>query len=129
MRVWNATPHSIRIMPASAVTFNPEIRKWVAEADATPVAIIESTGMLSAKIDTVDADPISNIPVFDKKVVGCDPLPDGMTDEDIIIVSALYATAYKRTYGDDTRLYTIADPVYTSDGRTILGSRGVCPAF
>lgn len=129
MRVWNATPHSIRIMPASAVTFNPEIRKWIAEADTEPVSVIESTGMLSAKIDAVDADPISDIPVFDKKVVGCDPLPDGMTGEDIIIVSALYATAYKRTYGDDTRLYTIADPVYTSDGRTILGSRGICPAF
>ena len=129
MTIWNATPHSIRIMPASAVTFDASIRKWVAEADTAPVAVIESTGMLSAKIDSVDAEPISNIPVFDKNVTGCDPLPSDMSAEDIIIVSALYATAYKRTYGDDARLYTIADPVYTSDGRTILGSRGICPAF
>lgn len=129
MTIYNATPHKIQIIPASAVKFNPDIRKWVAEADTAPVAVIEPTGMLSAKINSVDAEPISGIPVFDKNVAGCDPLPSDMSAEDIIIVSALYATAYKRTFGDDARLYTIADPVYTSDGKTILGSRGICPAF
>ena len=62
-------------------------------------------------------------------MTGCDPLPDTVGDDDIIVVSALYVSAYRMTFGDDKRLYTVADPVYTADGTKILGSRGICPAF
>ena len=126
-KIWNATPHSINVI--GNTEFDSSIRKYVCRGEAEITASIDSTGMLSAKIDTVDSEPMGNIPVFSKAVVGCDPLPTEMTDEDIIIVSALYASAYRKVYGDDPRLYTIADPVYTPDGKTILGSRGICPAF
>jgi hypothetical protein len=127
MTIFNATPHKICVI--TNATFDASIRKWVCSGEPEIAASIESTGMLSAKINSVDSEPIQNIPVFSKAVVGCDPLPESMTDEDIIVVSALYATAYRRVYGDDSRLYTVADPVYTTDGKTILGSRGICPAF
>jgi len=127
MKIFNATPHAITII--TNANFDGSIRKWVCSGEPEIAAKVESTGMLSAKINSVDSEPMENIPVFSKAVVGCDPLPEGMTDEDIIVVSALYATAYRRVYGDDSRLYTVADPVYTTDGKTILGSRGICPAF
>jgi hypothetical protein len=127
MTIFNATPHAITII--TNANFDGSIRKWVCSGEPEIAASIESTGMLSAKINSVDSEPIQNIPVFEKAVVGCDPLPESMTDEDIIVVIALYATAYRRVYGDDSRLYTVADPVYTTDGKTILGSRGICPAF
>ena len=127
-KIWNATPHTINVI-AENIEFDATIRKYVCRGEVTVAMSIPSTGMLSAKIDTVDSEPIQNIPVFSKEVVGCDPLPTEMTDDDIIIVSALYASAYRKVHGDDRRLYTIADPVYTPDGKTILGSRGICPAF
>lgn len=127
MTIFNATPHMITII--TNATFDASIRKWVCAEEPEVTAKVESTGMLSAKINSVDSEPIGNIPVFSKAVVGCDPLPAEMTDEDIIVVSALYASAYRKVYGDDNRLYTVADPVYTTDGKTILGSRGICPAF
>lgn len=125
-RIYNATPHKIIIIENGE--FNTTIRKWVCDSPKIS-AEIEPTGMLSAKIETCDADPINGIPVYGKRVIGCDPLPEEMGDNDIIVVSALYATAYRKMYGNDSRLYTIADPVYTPDGKTILGSRGICPAF
>ena len=128
MTIFNATPHEINVITEN-IEFDSSIRKYVCVGEPEIKATIKSTGMLSAKIDSIDSKPIENIPVFSKAVVGCDPLPAEMTDEDIIIVSALYATAYRRVYGDDNRLFTVADPVYTTDGKTILGSRDICPAF
>ncbi len=121
----NFTPHSIKIVSQDSCTFNPIIRKWVSD-NPQILAEIVSEGVLSAKIETVLGDTINGIPVFSKKISGCDPVP---ADGDIIIVSALFVSA-ARSYGYDTsRLYTVADPVYSLDGKTILGSRGICPAF
>lgn len=128
MRVWNFTPHSVNII--ADASFDAAIRKFTADDDVKVVTSIPSDGMLSAKITTGDGDVImDSIPTFVKKVSGCDPLPDAVGDDDIVIVSALYVSAYRVTYGNDARLYTVADPVYSKDGRTILGSRGICPAF
>lgn len=129
MAIFNYTPHSINVV--EACLYDPEIRKFTVSMGNLYISqSIPSLGMLNAKIDTVPGEPIDGIPTFIKKVVGCDPLPDKVGPNDIVVVSALYATAYRMTYGDDDRLYTVADPVYDAeDPRKILGSRGICPAF
>ncbi|NLZ54040.1 MAG: hypothetical protein GX892_13025 [Thermoanaerobacteraceae bacterium] len=123
-KVYNGTPHSINIIEGAI--FDPSIRKYVARGEVTMVTSIPSNGVLSAKIDTVNLPDIDGIPVYGKAIVGCDPLPEGY---DLYIVSALYASAVRAQGGDTSKLYTVADPVYTEDGRTILGCRGICPAF
>lgn len=125
--IHNFTPHPVNIITGS--TFDPSIRKYIADASTDPATVIPSSGMLSARLETVEAEAINDIPVFMKRVVGCDPLPDSVGDDDIIVVSALYVSAYRSVYGNTERLFTIADPVYTPDGKTILGCRGICPAF
>ena len=107
-------------------SFDPSIRKYVVRGEATVVASIPNSGaVLSAIIETAEMEPINGIPVYGKKIVDVDPLPEGY---DIYIVSALYASTMRQLGGDTTRLYTVADPVYSEDGR-ILGCRGICPAF
>ena len=92
MRIFNGTPHPISVIDDSCITFKNEIRKYVCTGKPVIVAQIPSNGVLSAKIDTVETGKIGDIPVFVKKITGCDPIPEGY---DIIVVSALYATAAK----------------------------------
>lgn len=125
-RIFNGTPHPIFILDDSTITFKADIRKFICSGQPAVVAEIPSNGILSAKIDTVQAGYIGNIPVFEKKIVGCDPIPEGY---DIIVVSALYATAARMAGLDTSSLYTIGDPVYSEDGRTILGCRGIAKAL
>lgn len=126
MRIFNGTPHSINII--SNCVYKPEIRKYVVPEGEQPIVVksIPSNGILSAKIQTVNAGVVDGIPVFNKQVVGCDDLPAGY---DIYIVSALYAVTAIKMGANPSILYTVSDPVYSADGRTILGSRGICPAF
>ena len=130
MAIFNYTPHQLVIVEEPYL-YDSAIRKYTTNLDNLSVtAKIESSGVLSAKIETVQGDPINGIPTFVKKVTGCDPLPDEVGEDDIVVVSALYASAYRQVHGDDHRLYTVADPVYNADDpRMILGSRGICPAF
>jgi hypothetical protein len=122
MDIINCTPHAINIIDNA--TFNSDLRKWTT-SNPNIVATIPSSGVVSAKIDAVDLRPINGIPVMGKTIVGVDPLPEG--DDAIYVVSALYASAYRTIHGNVERLYTVSDPVYSEDGRTILGSRGICP--
>jgi hypothetical protein len=123
IRIFNGTPHSINIISNS--NFDSAIRKFTTKDPKITISI-PSNGMLNAKINTVDADSVNSIPVFSKAIDSCDLLPDGY---DIYIVSALFSNAYTKVFGNTDGLYTVADPVYSIDGRTILGSRGICPAF
>ena len=125
IKIYNGTPHPIKIVAAESTHFDANIRKWVSD---NPVFLkeIQSNGVLSAVIKSKDSSPILGIPVFDKQIEGCDELPSGY---DVYIVSALFASAYRKQNGNTDKLYTVADPVYSEDGRTILGSRGICPAF
>lgn len=125
-KIFNGTPHSINIVVNSIS--DTAIRKMVVPADVQPEIImsVPSSGMLSAKIDSVEAEAINGIPVFGKKIASCDPIPE---EYDVVIVSALYVSAARAMGLDTSRLYTVADPVYSPDGRTILGCRGICPAF
>lgn len=124
----NMTPHSINVISPDDVTFDSSIRKWTAPADTTPVASIPSSGILNAKIDTVPGDPIDGIPTFVKNIVGCDPLPT-LGPDDFVIVSALFASAFRAMGGDCSRLLLVADPVMSSDGKTFVGCRGLAPIF
>lgn len=120
-RIFNGTPHAINVVSGS--TFIPAIRKYTGE---TVVLSIPSNGMLNAKISTIDLPSIDSIPVFGKSFSGVDALPDGY---DLYIVSAMYASAAAINGVDMSRVYTVADPVYTDDGNSFKGCRGICPAF
>ena len=124
MRIFNGTPHEITVIADDCIEYNATIRKYIVRdgAELNIVARIPSDGVLSAKMETVQTKAIENIPVFEKKIVGCDPVPN---EYDVVVVSALYATAAQAAGYDVSRLYTIGDPVYSRDGRTILGCRGI----
>jgi hypothetical protein len=120
-KIFNGTPHSINVVNNG--TFDASIRKFVTDTPDVVVSI-PSNGVLSAKIDTRDGDPIFGIPTFKKAITGFDPIPDGY---DIVIVSALYASAAMANGQDMSKIFTIADPVYSTDGKTIHGCRGISP--
>lgn len=121
VKIFNGTPHAINVVEGA--TFQASIRKYTS---GTIVLSLPSNGMLNAKITAVDLPAIDSVPVFGKTFSGVDALPDGF---DIYIVSAMYASAAKAAGVDCTKLYTVADPVYTDDGNSFLGCRGICPAF
>lgn len=125
-KISNFTPHELNFYGTNDVSFDPKIRKYCLRVEASPIRSIQSSGMLSAKISSMPEKEINQIPVIVKKVTGCDPMPDG---EGIIIVSALYAMAAQKMGFDMARIYTIADPVFTPDGKTVLGCLGICPAI
>ena len=122
----NNTPHDVNVIDPKDITFDPTIRKYVAAADTTPILVIPSSGVLNAKISTVDAAPIDGVPVFDKNIGGCDPLPD---DDNVHIVSALYASAAAKSGMDMSRIMLVADPVMSTDGKTFIGCRGLAKPF
>lgn len=122
----NNTPHNINIIDPKDCHFDSTIRKWVADPDVIPVMTIPSSGPLNARISTIDTDPIGNIPIFDKRIDGCDPLPD---DDAVHVVSALYASAYLKGGGDPSRILLVADPVMSTDGKTFVGCRGLTKPF
>lgn len=129
MKILNYTPHTINIVNPDHTEFRADIRKNVALSDYEIIATVESSGVLSAKIQTAPGPNVGGIPIFEKQIIGVDPLPETDDPDTIFIVSALYVSAYRKVHGDDARLYTIADPVYSQDGKTIIGSLGICPAF
>lgn len=126
IKIFNATPHPIVVIDGAI--FRDDIRKFVVPDGVAPTVVgtIPSHGVLSAKIDTVLKGTVNGIPVYEKTITGADPLPPGY---DIYIVSALYASALRMLGADMSKVYTVADPVYSWDGKTILGCRGICPAF
>ena len=126
MTVINNTPHSINIFNEEDILFDNSIRKWVASSDKLPHAVIESSGMLNARIETVSCGNIDGIPLFEKQITGCDPLPD---DGKYHVVSALYAAAARAAGYDMSRILLVADPVMSADGKTILGCKGLAKPF
>jgi hypothetical protein len=121
LKIFNGTPHAINVVKGA--TFSPSIRKWTG---GQVVLSISSSGMLNAKIDVEELNPLGEIPIFGKKISGCDPLPEGY---DIYIVSALYSSAALKSGMDVSKCYTVADPVMSEDGTTFVGCRGLAPLF
>ena len=124
--IYNFTPHPVNIIEGA--TFSANIRKYTAPDGTTPTMTIPSSGVLNAKIDTIEDGNIDGAPIFRKTIVGCDELPE-LKDGDYVIVSALYASAYRATHEDRSKLLLVADPVMSEDGKTFLGCRGLAPLF
>lgn len=121
MKVFNGTPHAITILDPSCFTMKAEIRKLVSETPVTSATYL-SNGMLSAKFEEKTIDLGLGIKTVQKSIVSVDPLPDGY---DFYIVSALYAMAAASTGIDTTKLLTVSNPIFTPDGRTVLGCEGL----
>lgn len=120
----NATPHEIVIINLNEVEHIPSMRKYVIKENIRRpvVAIIpKSDIILSVKFNNIDSDPLyfdnKTIPTKKRTVVSLDPVPD---DGNYYIVSALYASSITDP-SIRSRLLTIGDPVYSRDGKTVLG--------
>lgn len=122
----NYTPHPVNIIEGAI--FSTSIRKYISPDGTEPSMIIPSAGILNAKIETVEDGNIDGAPIFKKTITGCDELPE-LNDGDYVIVSALYASAYRATHQDCSKLLLVADPVMSEDGKTFLGCRGLAPLF
>lgn len=125
-KIFNATPHAINIV--SNGSFIPAMRKIALPEGVAPAIIrsIPSNAVVSAKINKVEASEIDGIPIQSQSVVGIDDLTEGY---DAYIVSAIYAVAARQLGRDTSKLYVIADPVFTTDGATIIGCRALAPAL
>lgn len=124
MKITNLTPHNINIINQESCTFKPEFRKWVTENPQITKSI-PSSGMVSAKINSIISGNIDGIPEYDKEIVGLDSLPEGY---DIYIVSAIYAVAAQKAKIDKP-IYVITEPVFDLEGKTVLGCLGISKAF
>lgn len=119
---FNGTPHAINLI-AGAV-FDPLIRK---AKGGEEIAEIPSSGiLLSAKLSTSPTEYLGKgVTIAQQVVKSCDELPDEAKEADYIIVSALYASAYRQLHGEDgTPLVTIRDLVVAEDGKTPRGCAG-----
>lgn len=135
-KLYNGTAIPVTIL--SNAVYEPKKHKWIIPEGMRPELLcvirvgekvlraVTQTNKTSDYSASLEIERNVLLPIFNKKVQYCDPIPEGY---DIVIVSSLYANAYQKMYGEDTRLYTISDTVFSEDGRTILGSRGICPAF
>lgn len=114
-------PHPINLVRGAV--YVPEIRK---HTGGEVVEVIPPSGvLLNAKFETVPVAELSDgVVIAGQKVVGCDEIPEEAKDCDI--VSALYASAYRKLHGEDgTQLVTIMDVVVESAGNpTPKGCRG-----
>ena len=120
-KIFNGTPHSINIIDNGV--FDSSIRKFVTDSPNI-IRTIPSHGMLSSKVSSIDLDPIDGIPVHGKKFTGVDSIPEGY---DVVIVSQMFVSGVVSQGGDTSKLFTVSDPVYSTDGKTIHGCRGICP--
>jgi hypothetical protein len=120
-KIFNGTPHSINIVTNGV--FDPKIRKYVTDTPEV-VLSIPSNGVLSAKVSSVDLPSIDGIPVHGKMFTGVDSIPEGY---DVVIVSQMFVSAVDSLGRNISNLYTVSDPVYSTDGKTIHGCRGICP--
>lgn len=133
MTVINTLPHDINIV--RDCVFDSKIRKYIGhKIDYTYPSVLKDENspykVLNAKIDTVYDQTIDNIPIFIKKIVDCDTFPS-VNDDDIVIVSALYASAFYHKFGYyPPQMYLVADPVMNmNDTSKFLGCRGLTKPF
>ncbi len=121
MKIFNGTAHNIHIVRGA--TFNQQLPTYTL-GNGKVTRVITSSDMLNAKITTTNTGNIDDIPQFQKRTEGYSPLLEGY---DVYIVSLLYVQAY--TGKDKEKLFTVADPVMSNDGKTFIGCRGLTKAF
>ena len=120
IKMFNGTAHDVNIV--SGAELDSADRKF--KGGAIVHVIPKGDTMLNVKFGTVEVvDNLNSIiPVYEKTIEAVDDLPDGY---DVYVVSALYASAYMRRHPEETRLYGVADPVMSADGKTFVGCRGL----
>lgn len=112
IKFFNSTPHPVNII--SGAVFNQVIRKHTGGVE---IAVIPPSGvLLSARLTTIPViDLGGDVTVARQEAAACDDLPDEARKADYIIVSAMYAVAYRNIHGDDgVPLVTIRDLVVES---------------
>ena len=116
----NCTPHVINLFSTKdVVNMNDRHLHVVDGAEALEVA--PSGTILNAKMAYTGEG--FNV---QREYVGVDTLPE-CEEGDLIVVSALYATAVKELGGDVTKLRTVYGAVYDKDDdRKIIGCIGLC---
>ena len=123
-KIWNFTPHSVNIIKGSK--FEPTIRKKVANLSANVFMIIPSDGMLNARMESQEIEDFLGIPQFESVPAEVDPIPQEVGNDDIVVVSRMYASAYIALNGRDSRLRCIKDVVVDeTDYSRIIGCSGL----
>lgn len=95
---FNGTPHSINLMRDAE--YVPSMRKHIGGVE---VAEIPPSGvLLSARLATIpQIDLGCGVIIAKQEAVACDPLPQDALEADYIVVSPMYATAYRQIHGAD----------------------------
>lgn len=112
----NYTSHDVNIVDEENVQYSETHRKYVSEKPVC-TKVIPSSGVLSVQYDVSDGGLEDGVPIRIKRKVAMDKIPEGTFS---VIVSALYATA-----NPDPRIRTIIDPVFTPDGKKVIGCLAV----
>lgn len=109
---FNATPHPINLI--TGAEYKAEVRKHVGGVE---IAVIPPSGvLLSARLSSQFVAALgSGVEIARQIAVACDELPEEAKGCDYIIVSAMYAVAYRQVHGNDgVPLVTIRDLVVES---------------
>lgn len=133
MTVINTLPHDINIV--TDYIFDAKIRKFIGHTNNYTYPSVSKNEnskykILNAHIETIYTETIDNIPIFTKQIIDCDPFPE-VNNDDIVIVSALYASAFYHKFNYyPPQMYLVADPVMNiNDTSKFLGCRGLCKPF
>lgn len=120
MKILNCTPHTINIYSVKDVVDVNDRHLHI--TDGAEAQVINPSGtVLSAKM-VYEGEGYD----VQRKYVGVDPAPE-CEDGDLIIVSALYASAVKELGGDTSKLRTVYGTVYDkADDRKVIGCIGLC---
>lgn len=115
MNIKNYTAHTIFFYREEDVNYVSEVRKHVVKEGAEPYLEVPSIGMLSVAFEN---DKVSDIPVpvYTKSVLRLDRLPALESPDDMVVVSALYASYRKVTDTLTYPLYSVKDVVYGKSG-------------
>jgi hypothetical protein len=127
MKIRNFTPHPICFYHESDVNFVSKLRKYYAKPGAEPYLVVESEGMLSIEFENERVNESNlSVPIYKKLVNRMDRLPE-IEPEDLLVVSAVYASYRHLTDTAFIPLFCIKDTVYSENGAPI-GCLGLCKA-
>lgn len=118
MRIRNYTPHDINIYTKEDIE-DLSARHLKLKTNAVPVTI-KSEGVLNAKM-SYKGEGFNVTRIYE----GVDSLPDDLEPGDLVIVSALYASAVKELNGYTVPLRTVYGAVY-DEADHICGCIGLC---
>jgi len=127
MKIYNGTENDVNII--ADAKFDPSISAYVGNVITRTLS---RNGILNARVSGFGRSELFEecfldmseelVPVFDRATFNYDPLPKGY---DVYIVSVPYAMAYTAEESQNGKIFTLADPVISADGGSLLGHRGI----